>query len=101
MEAPREKLTSSIMLTENSLDLPLFTYNNKEYITIRAKNPLNADEEYKPTIVLVVDGETYEFDGLYKNVGAGLVRDFKLHMNGPRGFKDVINFQFEFRLEIV
>jgi len=37
MEAPREKLTSSIMLTENSLDLPLFTYNNKEYITIRAK----------------------------------------------------------------
>lgn len=97
VETKNNKLVTSVALTENSIDFPI-SWNNKEVFAIRAKNPLNADEEYVPTIDMVIDGSEYKFDGLFKNVGSGLVRDFKLHMNGPRGnVEEAIKFQFEFR----
>ena len=90
------KFSSNLVLTENSINFPI-TVDDKEWFSLRANNPINADDEYVPTLEIVTEGKKYEFDGLYKNEGSGLVRDFKLHLNGPRGSPRKINYQFEFK----
>lgn len=75
----------------------MWKYNGEQVFAVRASNKMNADDEYVPTIVVEITDKKYEFDGLYKNVGSGLIRDFKLHLNGPRGDMDTVDFKFEFR----
>lgn len=90
------KLETGVTVTEDSIDLS-HKYNGEEKVGLSISNELNSDMEYKPVIKVVVEDETYEFDGLYKNEGEGVVRDFKLHMTGPKGNANMINLQFEFQ----
>lgn len=83
-------------ITKDSLDFST-KYNEEEKFSLYVSNPLNADMEYKPVIRVVVEDETYEFDGLYKNEGEGVVRDFKLHITGPKGYDRYFKTQFEFQ----
>lgn len=83
-------------MTGDSIDLST-KYDEEEVFGLLISNEFTSDMEYKPIMKLTLDGTTYEFDGLYKNEGEGVVRDFKLHMLGPKGYDDTINFQFEFQ----
>ena len=93
-----DSFQTSIDMSTESFNY-MWKYNGRQVFAVRASNRMNADDEYVPTVVVEINDTKYEFDGLYKNEGEGLVRDFKLHLNGPRGDVNTVDFKFEFRCE--
>lgn len=94
-----ESFETSVLLTPDTFNY-MWKYGGEKIFAVNAANPMNADDEYVPTITVDILKEKYEFDGLYKNVGEGAVRDFKLHMNGPRGADQTMDFKFEIRYSL-
>jgi len=88
----------SYSLQKDDAEFTIKGSDSKVLVALQVANKLNADEEYTPSVTLTLpENKIYEFDGLYKNVGEGRVRDFKLHLNGPRGLPTSVNFKFDFR----
>jgi hypothetical protein len=96
LETAETKLSSDTLVTEERFSWSLKS-DNEEVFALRAQNSQNADMEYKPSVEVVIKDVKYEFDGLYKNEGTGYVRDFKLHMNGPKNTDYSINMQLELK----
>lgn len=95
-EMPDLKVETSFLLTKDQLRWSLKN-GGEELMGLRAENSMNADDEYEPKIEFVYKDLKYDFDGLFKNEGEGLVRDFKLHLNGPRGAEQGVKLMFDFK----
>jgi hypothetical protein len=98
LEASTNTVEMGVTVTEDSLSMP-FKYNDEQVFGLYVSNKLNGDQEYQPIIKVVISDEEYEFDGLYKNEGQGLVRNFKLHMTGPKGYGNYMKLKFELQTQ--
>jgi len=72
--------------------------------SIEFANTLNDEGERVPLLTVKyydANGvsKTYEVRGLYKNVGRGVVRDFKLHLQTPRELGHSLDVKLEFSIK--
>jgi len=75
-----------------------------EGASVAFSNAINADGENVPLLTARIfdkngSSKDYEVRGLYKNVGQGVVRDFKLHVVTPQGLSHAVDLKVEFSIK--